>query len=166
MSCRCHRSSVSGVTTVASSRNRPRPNRYARTASRRRSSSVNCRRRPRSWRRSTRFSSSRYRRTSRSWRSDHPAKSVSSNGTRRRRSRPGIYITGRKSRIVRRFNHGTVRPSFTPIAAKTSGTRSILFRSRSSCCANPDAANEKAAKTNTAACLMRLISRSVTSHPY
>ena len=39
ISWRCHRSSVSGVTIVAISRNAARPTRYARTASRRRSSS-------------------------------------------------------------------------------------------------------------------------------
>src|SRR6516225_5752703 len=45
-SCRCHRSSVSGVTTVVRSRKAARPSLWARIASRRRSSSVNRRRRP------------------------------------------------------------------------------------------------------------------------
>ena len=79
-------------------RNRPRPSRDARTASRRRSASVSCRRRPRSWRRSTRFSSSRYRRTSRSSRSSHPVRSVSSNWNAEMSITAGVYITGAPNR--------------------------------------------------------------------
>ena len=45
-SCRCQRSSVSGVTIVATSRKACRPSLWARMASRRRSSSVNRSRRP------------------------------------------------------------------------------------------------------------------------
>ena len=72
MSCRCHRSIVSGVTIVATSRKACRPSRYARAASRRRSSSVSRRRRPPSCRRRTRFSSIRYASASRSRRSSQP----------------------------------------------------------------------------------------------
>jgi hypothetical protein len=112
-SCRCQRSSVSGVTTVAISRNRPRPRRNARTASRRQSSSVNCRRRLRSWRRSTRFSSSRYRRTSRSSLSSHPVRSVSSNWNAEMSITAGVYFTGAKSSAARRRSScGTLRLRF------------------------------------------------------
>jgi hypothetical protein len=51
ISCRCQRSNVSGVTIVAISRKAVRPTRYARAASRRRSSSVRRSRRIPSWRR-------------------------------------------------------------------------------------------------------------------
>jgi hypothetical protein len=60
ISCRCQRSNVSGVAIVAISRKAVRPTRYARAASRRRSSSVRRRRWVPSWRRRSRFSSIRY----------------------------------------------------------------------------------------------------------
>ena len=69
MSWRCHRSSVSAVTIVATSRSACRPSRSARAASHRRSSSVRRWRRPPSCRRSRRFSSSKYDMASRSPRS-------------------------------------------------------------------------------------------------
>ena len=64
ISCRCHRRIVSGVTMVATWRNLRRPSRCPRTASRRRSSSLSRRRRPRSCPRRMRFSSIRYARVS------------------------------------------------------------------------------------------------------
>jgi hypothetical protein len=72
MSCRCQRSNVFGVATVEISRKAARPTRYARAASRRRSSSLKRSRCFPSWRRKSPFSSIRYVTTSRSRRSSQP----------------------------------------------------------------------------------------------
>ena len=78
ISSRCHRRIVSGVTSVATSRNTARPSRCPSCARRRRCGSVNRGRRPASCVFSTRFSSRRNAITSRCSRSSHPSSAARS----------------------------------------------------------------------------------------
>ena len=113
MSCRCHRSNVSGVAIVGMSCRARRPTRYTRAADRRRPSSFRRTRLVQLARRH-RFSWMKYLTTCRSRRASQPVKTISSSWKGK------VSITGRSLYHVPGWKASAEKWNTTPFSAATS----------------------------------------------